>query len=233
MVTRLENMGCFVTGQHRTDGNTATQCLGTADKIRLDPVLLPAEQAACTADACLHLICHEKDIVLLRQPGCFPDEHRIQGPYAALSLNQFHHDAADRRICHFLLQVFDVVGFHIVKAACEGIEVLVELVLSGGFQSRNRAAMERVLQGQDFCAFRTILIGGVFSGNLDHAFIRFCTGVGKKHFFHQGTVCQPLGSIHHGLCVKQVGCLHESGDLFLNGLHQRFVTVSKGIYANA
>ena len=126
-----------------------------------------------------------------------------------------------------------VVGIGIAEPLGEGEKVVVELILPRGRQSRDRASVEGVTEGNDRSAALAIPIKGVFPGQLDHGLVGFRPGVAKHHIGHSGADTQLLGHLGIRLGVKQVGDMSQLGRLGGNGLHPARIAVSQRAHTDA
>ena len=129
------------------------------------------------------------------------------------------------------------IHHYLVKAGGEGgvnaVHHLVELVLAGGGQSRQGAAMEGVVQGDDGATALAILVKGVFPGQLDHGLVALGPGVGEHHVGHTRTGAQLLGQLGVRLGVVQVGDVGQLGGLGGHRVHPGLIVIAQGAHADA
>ena len=130
MRTGTQYILAFLIRHDSTDRNAAAESFCHADDVRLNAVLLIAEQASGTSDARLNLVNQKQDVLLLADLGSCLYKFLIKRKDAALALNHLHHDSAGR-IINLALHVFDIIGCRIIKSFREWEEILMELVLSG------------------------------------------------------------------------------------------------------
>ena len=129
MRTGAQYILAFLIRHDSTDRNTAAESLGHTDDVRLNAVLLIAEQASGTSDARLNLVNQKQDVLLLAELGSCLYKFLIKRKDAALA-------AAYGGLCHcasidLALHVFDIIGCCIIKSFRKWEEILMKLVLSG------------------------------------------------------------------------------------------------------
>ena len=219
--------------QHRADRHTAAQPLGHGDDVRADAVLLEAEQAARAADAGLHLVDDEQDILLAAVCLDLLNKFPVERQHAALALDELHHDRAGRFI-RLAAHRVEIVCDCVVEALGEREKVVVEPILPGGLERGHRAPVEGVDERDDLVASLAVFIKGVFTRELDRALVRLRARVGKKHLAVQmGFFDQLLCHLHHRLGREQVGNVHQLVRLVGDGIHDHRVIVPQTVDANA
>jgi len=217
--------------QAGTDGKPSAQSLGRGDHIRFNPILFIAVKGPGPADAGLHLVDHQQDILSLAEGGGFPHELLFQRHDSALALNQFDQHGAGI-FSNTGKQALKVVGPGVGKAFGEGPEMLMKHVLAGSRQGRHRSSMKGVHQRDDLCPLFAVFIGAVFSGQLNSAFIGLGSGIAEKH---PAKACQAaqLGcqaGLHRG--IVQVAHVLNRACLFSDRAHPAVVAVAQAVNAD-
>ena len=144
MGSRGKDPGALLVGEDTTQGQAAGDPLGEGDHIRLDAELLEGEQAAGAADAGLHLVNEEEDILLPAQLGQALYKALVHGDDAALALDHLQHHGADRAVQQ-RLDARQIPGLGVEEALCQGEELPMEALLAGGGQGVQRPAVEGLL----------------------------------------------------------------------------------------
>ena len=213
-------------------GQTARDSLGKGAHIRHNAVLLESKEAARPAHAGLHLVHQQQPVVLLAQSLDSLDVFLVQRQHAALSLHQLQHDGA-HIVSGGRLQGLHGVGVRIAEALGKREEILVELILSGGGQRRNRAAVEGVVQRDDGGTALAVLVEAVLSRQLDHTLVGLAAAVGKEHVAHAGALAENLRQPGAGLRVKEVGGVAQLFRLRRDGIHPGLIAVAQVADADA
>ena len=224
MVAGLEHILHLFAHERCADGQTAAQTLGGGDDVGADAEMLVGIELARAAIAGLNLVDHQGDVIVGAELCGGPDEFGGQGIDTALALNALEQDARGIQIGHGLGQRLDVVGLHMGKAGGQRGEILVEMILAGGGQGGQGAAMEGAEEGDDGVAVLALLRGGILTGHLDGALVAFGAGVGEEHLLHAGLFAQELGQLGAGLGVVEVGNVLQLHGLLGNGLGPGLVT---------
>ena len=164
-----------------------------------------AVKLAGTAIAGLNFINDEGGIGFPAEGISQLQEFGCQGVNTALALYAFHHNTCQLFGEDGLFQGFAVIGGNVDEAGCQGLKILMEMVLTGGSQSGQGSAMEAVHQRHDGIAVSALLLGGILSGNLDGTFIGLRTGIGEKHLLHTGSLAEHLRQHRTRLGIVQIG----------------------------
>ena len=218
--------------QHGTDGQTAAQALGQGNDVRLEVVVLAAQEGAGAAHAGLHLVHDEDQVLLVTELAHSLHIIGVQRHDAALALDEFQHDGAGVAV-HQLLQRLDIPRRGVQEPLIEGAEIVVEHLLTGGGQGGDGAAMEAVDQGDDRGAVLAVVVHAVLAGGLDGALVGLGAGVAEEHLAHAGALAQLLGQLAAGGGVVQVGGVLQFVGLLGHGFRPGQVTVAQAVDADA
>ena len=112
-----------------------------------------------------------RDVVFMGVVRQGVDKPGLQRHHAALALYAFDHNARHGGFGVDGLQCVDVAGGDVLESGHQGLEELVVVILAGGGQRGQRAAVKAVLQRHDGEAVRALLFGRVFAGHLDGALV--------------------------------------------------------------
>ena len=107
------------------------------------------------------------------------------------------------------------------------------VLLTGGRQGGDGAAVETVFQGDYGVIVGTLLVKGVFPGGLYDALVGLGAGVGEEDLFHAGLLAEHLGQNGTGLGVVEVGHVLELAQLLYNGFLPFLVGNAEGGDADA
>ena len=208
---------------------TGAEPLGRGDHVGLDAEVHIAVEHAAAAVADLHLVAHEQNIPLLAE--CRDALHKgfLQRDHAALALDDLDEDARHRISVQLGLHVRQIIDLGVDKAGGQGLEVLVELVLAGGSQGGESAAVEGVLQGENIIAVLALLPCGVLPRHLDGALVGLGAGVGEEDLLHAGSLAEHFGQNGAGLGVIKIGGVLELAHLGDDGLLPGLVRHAEGV----
>ncbi len=138
------------------------------------------EELAGAADAALDFVEDEQQAVLVAEFAQALQRLGRHGADAALALDRLDQDRGglgrDR-----LFGGIEVVEGDLVEAVGLGAEAFEVLLLAAGSDSRERAAMERALEGDGAEALGPAVDIVVAARRLDGAFERLGAGVGEEH----------------------------------------------------
>ena len=218
----------FLAHQGGAHGQAAGQSLGGRNHIRLQTVLHIGVHGAGTAVAGLHFVHHEQDILLLQEGSQLFHEIRIQGDDAAFTLYHLDENRGDSAVSAKLFQRIHISGRERSKAGSQRLEEFVEVILSGGGQGGQGPAMEALLQRHNSRAGGSFVFRSPFPGNLDGAFIGFCSGIGEEHLGHAGLITQGLGQVGTGSSVEQVRHMLNAVDLLFNSCDPFVIRYTEG-----
>ena len=189
VLTGLEQIG---RGLHAegADRHATPEALGQGDGIGLHPELLIAPQAAGAADAHLHLIEDQQDVVLIAELAHAAEEGRIAGVHAALALQGLQQHRRHPRplglaVAQQHLEGGRVVVGEVAEALHHRLKALVVLRLAGGGDGRQGAAVEAGLGREDQWAALGAAIDAahhvaVLAGQLDRRLIGLGAGIAEE-----------------------------------------------------
>ena len=233
MIAIAQHMLHLLPHQACADGQSAAQSLGGRHDVGMDLEIHVAVQLAGTAVAGLDFVNDEGDVLFMAQLVSGLQEFLVQRQHAALALDGLHHDAGHLIFLDALFQCLDIVGRHMDKAGSQGLEQLMEMILSGSRQGGQGTAMEAVYQRHDGITVRPLLLGGILSCHLDGAFVGFRAGVGEEDLLHAGLLAQQLCQFRAGLGIVQVGGVLHLAQLFGDSRHPGLVTEAESGDADA
>ena len=222
----------LLVGQKAPKGQAPRDALGKGHHIRLHAELLVGKEAPGAADAGLHLVNEQQPVLLRAQLRHLLDKGLLQGTDAPLPLDEFHHHAAHVPT-PLGLDAVDVVGAGIAEPLGKGEEKLVEVVLAGGLQGGDGAAMEGICQRNDGGAALAVLVKGVLPGQLDHALVGLGAGIPEEHAGHAAALHQLLRQLGIGRSIEQVGDMPHLHGLVIDGLGPGLIGVAQGAHTDA
>ena len=176
----------------------AAEPLGRGDDVGLDAVVHITVELAGAAVAGLHLVADEQDVLRGGELRRTLDEFLRQRDDAALALHDLDHDGGAFVRGHLRLEIVEIVRLGIGKALRQRQKVVVEHVLTGRGERRDRAAVEAVFERDDGVVFRALVLSRVFARSLDGAFVGLRAGVGEEDLFHAGLFAQQLRQLRVG-----------------------------------
>ena len=142
MLLNIGNVYCLCTGSVAYCSFAKVTTSGST------PARLDARKLPVRPDAALHLVRDEEDAALGAELRREPEVIVAQGDHPALALYRLEDERAafraERRV-----EGRSVLGLDVGEAGGKGSELLVELVLAGGGQGGDRAAVEGAAQGDD------------------------------------------------------------------------------------
>src|SRR5262249_12747394 len=171
--------------------------------VRLDAGRLIGEQLAGTANAGLHLVEDQQQMVLVTEPAQRLQElwgHRAHAAFALDRLDQ------DRGGCwvHGRL-VLREVERHLIEAVDHRPEAVEMLLLTASRERRQRAAMERALESDDAVALRVAARRLVLTRHLYGALHRFGARIGEEDELRKARRAQALGKLFAVRHLEEIG----------------------------
>src|SRR5690606_24292508 len=157
----------------------AADALGDGHDVRLDRRPLIGEQLAGAADAGLHLVENEQEAMAVGQRAQLFEERRGEGADATLALHRLEQDRGRLRPDRGLDRL-DVAERHLVEAIDLRPEAVEIFLLAAGGDGRQRAAMERALEGDGAEPLGPTVDIMIAARGLDRAFERLGTGIGEE-----------------------------------------------------
>ncbi len=157
---------------------------------------------------------------------------RVGNDDSRFTLNGFNQDGR-RVFTHRLFDRLGIVERDIFEPGGQGGESPLHLVLGGGGEGGQGAAMKPVVGGDDFITVALLAFMHGFAGKLDGRLIGFGTAVAEKHLFGEAGFGQCLGHLFlQGNAVKIAG-MDQLSHLFADGGHDLGVAMSKVVDADA
>ena len=155
----------------------------------MDAELLVGVQRACAPVASLHLIDHQQNVIRAAKLLRLLDERRVKRNHAAFALHHLHQQSADLARAEDGFQRGNVVCGRVTESRRERAEVLMEAVLPGRRQRRDRAAVEAVHQCHDNVA---VVLLAVLPGDFQRAFVCLRPGIAEENLLHARALAQQL-----------------------------------------
>ena len=202
--------------QQRADGKAAAQPLGRRHHVGPDAGPFVREQPAGAAHARLHLVEEQQQPVFVAdraQPAQVLD---VRGAHAALALHRLDQDRR-RLVGDGIAQHVEIAERHVVEARHGRVETLQVLLVAGGGQRGQRAAVESLGAADDAEAMRIAGHVMVLAYQLDAAFHGFRTGIAEKHGIGEGILDKSRSQALALGNAEQVGDVPE---LFRLGLER-------------
>ncbi len=183
-------------------------------------------------DAGLDLVEDEKEPVLVAELPQRAQAARRDRADAALALDRFDHDGRglgrDRR-----LQRLVVVEGDLIEALDLGAEALEIFLLAAGRDGRERASVERALEGDDAEAVRLSVRRMVLARHLDGGLVRLRPGIREEHDVGERVVDEPLSEALALGDLVEVGRVPELLRLLGERADEMRMGVTQGIHGDA
>ena len=169
----------------RADGKSAAERLGHRDAVRQECVTpgnafedsLETLEPARAIVSALHAVQEQQQFLFIAQRAQAEQIFRRRGDDTALALDAFDQDGRRRRgDCGPRRR--EVVVRHMPETRDHRLEALLHLVLAGGGDAGERAAVKRIERGEDFEA---AFVVPELAGELVKSFVRLRAAVAKKH----------------------------------------------------
>ena len=179
------------TGQQRRQRHAATQTLGQRHHVGRDTALFEGEQRAGAADAGLHFVEDQQQVVAVAQRAQVAQECRRRGDHAGLALHRLQHHRhrvrSDQR-----LDRADVAQPRLRKAGYLGLEQPVPAGLARGAHRGQRTAVERLREGDDLVRATAMPLTPA-PRQLDRTLVGLGAAGGQEHPRQARQVRQPRG----------------------------------------
>ena len=158
-------------------------------------------------------------------------ELRRRSQNAALTLYRFNHDSAGMVIHH------RVHRMEIVKRNMDDIrrfwpEAIGILWLSPHGNGKQRAAVERIMKGNDFGFEWAMTHTGIMTRQLERRFVSFCPGVHEQHALGKGGIDNFSPQTQCGFVGENVTGMPERFALGFQGLYQCRMTMPQRSHRN-
>ena len=213
------------------DRHAAAHAFGPGNAVRLDlrGDHAPCHRVAAAAEAGLHLVEHQQQVVLLAKRGHGTEEFRRRGDDAALALHRLQQDGGGLR-AHAVLQRGDVVEWQVAEARQHRIEAILDLRLAGGGHRAERAAVEGLQEGDHLEALHAIRLRALAAEaarGFDEPVIRLGTGVREENLAGELDVVGVDFLRQLGLqrVLIEIGNMHQLARLMADGFDQSRVAM--------
>lgn len=233
MAAGAEEGGVLLRDPEGTNGEAAAHAFGPRDGIGGQPRSdrFKTIEIAGSAKARLDFIEEEKQVVFAGQPGQafekFPG-HWIHPTFALDRFDQKGH----RFVVEGGFDGLEIVGLEVAETRQEWVEALADLGLSGGGHGADGAAVERLVEGDDFVSSGRLAEA---SGQLDQSVVGLGSGVGKEDFTGAGEdfFHDELREVGLTGNVVEVGAVHQGVALPGDGSGESRVAVAQRAGRNA
>ncbi len=202
-----EAFGGFFCGDHGTDGRTASQGFGQGHDVRGHAVLLIGEEGAGTAAADLNFIEDQQQVVLIADLPYGCQVSRRRHSHTPFALHRFQHYRADLG-SDGLAQSFSITEGYVVKTGQQRIEAGLDLVLAGGADGADGAAVKRSQSSDDLETIGSEFLRAVFAHQLHRRFVGFGAAVAEKYPVAEGMLAEQFGQFGLGGDMKVVGAVN-------------------------
>ena len=210
-------------GEARAHREAAADALGDRRDVGRDARPFMREELAGAADAALDLVEDQEQAVLVAELAQALQRLRREDAHAALALHGLEQDrrglGSDQ-----LFGGVDVVEGDLVEAVGLRAEAFEIFRLAAGGDRRQRAAVERALEGDGAEALGIAVDVVVAARRLDGALHRLGAGIGEEHLVGEGRGDQPLGEaalagnlVEVGDVPELAGLLGQRGDADAGG----------------
>ena len=156
------------------------------------PRALIGEQFAGAADAGLHFVEDQQQAALVAELAQRSQKFRRHHAHAALAHHRLDDDAGGR-IGDRALDGIEIAERHLVEAFHDRPEAFEIFFLAAGGERRERAPVERALEGHEPDALRMPAHRMIFARHLDRAFHRLGAGIAEEHGVGEACRAQPGG----------------------------------------
>ncbi len=222
----------LVAAQADADGQSAAQTLGDCHQVGLDAVVLVGKELAGSANAGLHLVHDQQNVVLFAERRDRLHIVFVEDVHAAFALHHLEHHGADALV-DVVFEVVKVVRLGVFEALGKGEEVVVKNVLTGCRQRGDGSAVEGILEGDDHIAIGAVAVKAVFSCDFDRAFVRLGAAVAKADLGESRQLAERFGEVARLFAVKIVGHVLDGACLRGDGLEPAVVAVAQRVDADA
>ena len=230
MISCVEGCCYFVSSNKGADRYTASQALGQSYHIRLNAEIFISKELAASAHAALDFVKNQHSIVLVAKLTHLLHIFYIRNMDTALALNRLQHNSSSL-VTHKLFQSLNIIIRHIIKASWQWTKALMIFWLASSSQRSNSTAVEAV-NSRDNLRFVSINAMGIFTSNLNSAFVSLRTGITKEHLAQTTKLYQLFCRISLYLGVVQIGAMNHFASLICHSLNQILVIMPQYIYRN-
>ena len=228
----LEDLRPGLFRQHRADREAAPQPFGAGENVRDDVVMLVGVEMAGTPGAGLHLIEYQSGMMAIAEGTQRLQERRVRRDHPAFADNRLDDHRAgargDRRGDRL-----DIVIGQMGNALRQRSIIAGIFRLAANGDGEQRAAVEGVVEGDDFAFFTAKLIVGIFPRQLKGRLVGFGAGVAEKHLVGKGRLHEGFRQLQHRLVGIAIADMPQFRQLILQGLSQRRVSMAQGVHCDA
>src|ERR1039458_8511245 len=232
---RMEGAGYLIGAERGAHGNAAGQRLGQGGDVWLNAEVLIGAPLSGAAQAGLNFIGDHQGSRRVGQRARLCEKFLRKRTYAALALNGFEEDGADF-IREFGAQIGYVVELHKLEAGNDRSEGQAVLFLMGGRDGAKSAAVEALLENQEFGSDLPAFLAqdsSVSARQLERGLDGFSARVGKVNAVHAGESGNSLGQIRHLIIEVVVGGIDQRATLPGDGFFNHLAAVAERVDSDA
>ena len=221
--------GDFVGGHHSAHGQAVGEGLGAGNGVGLEIEMLERPRLAGTEQAALYLVHEEEDALFAAERFNTLGVFGVHGPDAAFALYDFDENGGGFGSNSGLKHV-QIAPRHGLEAVRDGREPVLKTLLPRGGHRRIRAAVERLVQRNDFVGVDVLHPLHVAAGQLDLRFVGFRAGVAEERLSKVAQGQQFLGQFKLFFLIEEIAHMDELAGLFLDDLSDFLVAVAEAGY---
>ena len=216
MRAELHHLGHLGAGQHRTDGEAATQRLGQGDDVRGDAFLPMRKQGAGATHAALDFVQGQQSTVAIAEFTHALQETFRRRHHSTLALDRLHQHRSDIAGCHRSFQLGKVVEIDVTETTGQWFVAFLVFRLRGRGDRGHGAAMETATERDDDPTVRrTALRRGPLANQLDRGLVGLGTGIAQEHARGEARGGdQFFGQAQRWLAVEHVAGVPQLAGLF-------------------
>ncbi len=218
-------------GEEGPDRKAAAERLGERHDVGRHPGVLIGEQVAGAPHAGLHFVEDQQRAVLVGELAQLAQGLVRRHPHAPLALDGLDQDGGGGRADH-ALDRRDVAERHLVEALDHRSEAVEIFLLAAGRERRQRAAMERALEGDDADALGGAVDRVEFARGLDRALHRLGARIREEHVVGEALRAQPLRQPLAFRDAEQVGDMQQLGGLRGQRFHQPGMRMAERVHGD-
>ena len=187
----------------RSYRQSAAEALCGCQNVRLYADIFPSIELTCSADACLHFVEYENNIVFIAKLSYV--FYIIARSYydSTLALYNLKYYRANRSV-EKLGKHFFVACLGIFKAAHKRHKILVVVLLPRCSYCSHGSAVERIHKRYYRISVFTVAVKAVFSRKLYGALICLRSGIAKKHLIKSAFFAQKLCRLGNRLVIIEI-----------------------------
>ncbi len=216
MVAGLEARGGVAAHEQRADRQTVGERLRERERVRLHFVELRGEQAPEAAHADLHFIEDQQRAALRAEVAGGGQKFRRRGQHAAFTLHRLDDERGGTVVDRRRKRV-DVVERRECEAFRQRREAFFVGRRVGGGECAHRAAVERIVAGENRGALFFALAPSEFARELDRGFVCFGAGIAEEDRIKTREFGQTVGQDAGRFVVIEIAAVHERRRLIGDG----------------